>query len=382
VDGASLLTIVKEIGMRSAEQFSAMLTGEPRLWLLTGAAGFIGSNLLEGLLLAGQTVIGVDNFATGTQKNLDDVRRLVGPENWKRLRFIQGDIRDLPQCGAACEGVTHVLHQAAFCSVSRSIQDPLTSAMVNVQGFLNMLTAARDAGVRRFVYASSSAVYGSHLALPKREDAIGEPLSPYSATKLSNELFATAYSRCFDVQCIGLRYFNVFGPRQDPNGAYAAVIPTWVAAVLRGEQVYINGDGETCRDFCFIDNVVQANLRAATTTNPNAVNHVYNIAAGRRTTLNQLYGKIRGGLAERVPGLVDVEPTYRNFRAGDVRYSEADISKAAALLGYEVTHDVESGLDLTLDWYVSSLCGETIPWPEFGRRIGGDPEAAGWRMAT
>jgi UDP-N-acetylglucosamine/UDP-N-acetylgalactosamine 4-epimerase len=368
--------------MRSAEQFSVILAGEPRLWLVTGAAGFIGSNLLESLLLAGQSVVGLDNFSTGCQKNLDEVRRMVGPENWKRFRLIRGDIRDLSQCRSACEDVTHVLHQAAFCSVSRSIEDPLTSAMVNVQGFLNMLTAARDAGVRRFVYASSSAVYGSQLALPKREDVIGEPLSPYAATKLSNELFATAYGRCFGIQCIGLRYFNAFGPRQDPNGAYAAVVPKWLAAVLRGEQPYIYGDGETCRDFCFIDNVVQANLRAATTNNPNAVNHTYNIAAGRRTTLNQLFKKIRAGLAARVPGLVDVEPIYRDFRAGDVRYSEADISKAAALLGYEVTHDVESGLDLTLDWYVSSLGGETIPRPQFERRVGGDPEAAGWRMAT
>jgi len=308
--------------MRSAAQFSAMLTGEPRLWLVTGVAGFIGSNLLEHLLWAGQTVIGLDNFSTGCQKNLDDVRRSVGPENWKRFRFVWGDIRDLSQCRSACGGVTHVLHQAALCSVSRSVEDPLTSAMVNVQGFLNMLTAARDAGVRRFVYASSSSVYGSHLALPKREDAIGEPLSPYSATKLSDELFATAYGHCFDIQCIGLRYFNVFGPRQDPNGAYAAVIPKWLAAVLRGEQIYVYGDGETCRDFCFIDNVVQANLRAATTTNPNAVNQPYNIAAGRRTTLNQLFKKIRDGLAERVPGLVDVEPIYQDFRAGDVRYSD------------------------------------------------------------
>ena len=368
--------------MRSADHFSALLSGEPRMWLVTGAAGFIGSNLLENLLLGGQTVIGLDNLSTGHQKNLDDVHRLVGPENWKRFRFIRGDIRDLSHCQSACEGVTHVLHQAAFCSVSRSIEDPLTSAMVNVQGFLNMLTAARDAGVRRFVYASSSSVYGSHLALPKREDVIGEPLSPYAATKLSNELFATAYGRCFGIQCIGLRYFNVFGPRQDPKGAYAAVIPKWLAAVLRGEDVYINGDGETSRDFCFIDNVVQANLRAATTTNSNAVNQAYNIAAGRRTTLNQLFKKIKTGLAERVPGLVDVEPIYRDFRAGDVRYSEADISKAAALLGYEVAHDVESGLDLTLDWYVSSLGGEMIPRPELGRRIGGDPEAAGVRVAT
>lgn len=346
--------------MQASGGLSALFRGEPRTWLITGVAGFIGSNLLHRLLSEGQTVKGLDNLATGHTKNLDDVRLLVGRENWERFDFIKGDIRDRTTCRSACEDVTHVLHQAALGSVPRSIQDPVTSAMVNAQGFLNMLTAASDVGIQRFVYASSSAVYGSHPMLPKREAVIGEPLSPYSATKLSNEIFATAYGRCYGTECIGLRYFNVFGPRQDPDGAYAAVIPKWVASMLRGERADINGDGETSRDFCYVENVVQANLRAATTSNSEAVNQVYNVAGGRRITLRQLFDKISAGLAERMPSLRSLEPTYRSFRAGDIRHSEADISKATSLLGYEPTHDVMHGLDLTLDWYLSELSSRSI----------------------
>jgi UDP-N-acetylglucosamine 4-epimerase len=326
-----------------------------RTWLVTGVAGFIGSNLLEHLLSHGQRVVGLDNFATGFQHNLDQVRAIVGAEAWARFRFIEGDIRDLETCHRACEGVEVVLHQAALGSVPRSIDDPITSHATNVTGFLNMLVAARDAKVQRFVYAASSAAYGDWPGLPKVEHEIGRPLSPYGAGKYMNELYADVFGRCYGLQTVGLRYFNVFGPRQDPDGAYAAVIPKWVGSMLRGETVYINGDGETARDFCFIENVLQANVLAGTTTNPEAVGQVYNVAVGDQTTLNQLHEAIRALLLERVPGLRLDDPVYRDFRAGDVRFSRADVSKARKLLGFAPGVRAPEGLARAIDWYVARM---------------------------
>jgi len=324
-------------------------------WLVTGCAGFIGSNLIESLLQRGQKVVGLDNFSTGFQHNLDQVEAAVGRETWKRFRFIEGDIRSLDTCRQACKGVDYVLHEAALGSVPRSIDDPITSHESNVTGFLNMLVAARDAKVRRFVYAASSAAYGDHPGLPKVEETIGRPLSPYGAGKYMNELYADVFGRCYGLETVGLRYFNVFGPRQDPDGAYAAVIPKWIAAMLRGETVYINGDGETARDFCFIDNVVQANILAATASNPEAANRVYNVALGDQTSLNQLFASLRELLAARDASFDCAPPVYRDFRAGDVRFSRADISKATNLLGFKPTVPVHDGLERALDWYVASL---------------------------
>ncbi|MYN10087.1 SDR family oxidoreductase [Pseudoduganella aquatica] len=331
------------------------LRAQPRHWLVTGAAGFIGSNLVEALLKLGQRVTGLDNFATGHQHNLDQVRAAVGEAQWAQFRFLRGDIRQPADCAQACEGVDYALHQAALGSVSRSIEDPHTTNDVNITGFLNMLTAARDAKVRRFVYAASSSTYGDHPDLPKVEGQIGNPLSPYAVTKYVNELYAGVYARCYGAESVGLRYFNVFGPRQDPNGAYAAVIPQWVAALIADRPLFINGDGETSRDFCFIDNVVQANVLAATATAPDAVNQVYNVALNQRTSLNQLYGLMVALLRERFPHLDQHRPQYAGFRAGDVRHSQADIGKAAQLLGYAPTHRIEEGLAVAMDWYVGSL---------------------------
>jgi UDP-N-acetylglucosamine 4-epimerase len=327
-------------------------------WLVTGVAGFIGSNLLEALLEMGQRVVGLDNFATGYRHNLDEVEEAVGPEAWSRFRFIEGDIRDLETCHEACDGVDYVLHQAALGSVPRSIDDPITSHASNVTGFLNMLVAARDAKVKRFVYAASSAAYGDWPGLPKVEDQIGRPLSPYGAGKHMNEIYADVFGTCYGLETVGLRYFNVFGPRQDPDGAYAAVIPKWVAALLRGETVYINGDGETARDFCYIENVVQANLLAATTANAEAVNQVYNVAVGDSTTLNELYAALRRLVTRHRPELKLSQPVYRDFRPGDVRFSRADISKIERLLGYRATHRIDDGLERAIDWYVAKLSPE------------------------
>ncbi|HET7863713.1 MAG TPA: SDR family oxidoreductase [Burkholderiaceae bacterium] len=337
------------------EQALAALRREPRTWLVTGVAGFIGSNLLETLLQNDQRVVGLDSFATGHRHNLEQVRALVSPVQWQRLRFIEGDIRDLATCQQACEGVDHVLHQAALGSVPRSINDPITTNAANVSGFLNMLVAARDAKVRRFVYAASSSTYGDHPGLPKVEDRIGKPLSPYAVTKYVNELYADVFGRCYGLESIGLRYFNVFGPRQDPEGAYAAVIPKWAAALLRSEAVAINGDGETSRDFCFVANAVQANVLAATTTNTAAVNQVYNVAVGDQTTLNQLYEQLVQSLGAAVPGLRVPAPVYRDFRSGDVRHSRADISKAQDLLGYRPTHRFAEGLSVAAGWYLQHV---------------------------
>ncbi len=331
------------------------LRAEPQTWLITGVAGFIGSNLLEALLKLDQNVVGLDNFATGHQHNLDKVRAEVTPEQWRRFRFIEGDIRSMDDCRQACDGVDYVLHQAALGSVPRSLEDPLNTNDNNITGFLTMLVAARDAKVKRFVYAASSSTYGDHPGLPKVEDRIGNPLSPYAVTKVVNEQYAKVFASCYGFESIGLRYFNIFGRRQDPDGAYAAVIPKWVKSMIEDEDVYINGDGETSRDFCYIDNTVQANLLAATSQTEGAANQVYNVAVGDRTTLNELYTEIRDLLSPRFPHLKDKQPVYRDFRPGDVRHSLADISKARERLGYEPTHRIGEGLKEAMDWYVEDL---------------------------
>lgn len=340
--------------MTRYDDIRASLRDEPRSWLVTGVAGFIGSNLLETLLRLDQRVVGLDNFATGHRRNLEEVERLVTPAQWARFQFIEGDIRALDDCRRACEGADFVLHQAALGSVPRSIEDPIATNAANVTGFVNMLVAARDAGAKRFVYAASSSTYGDHPDLPKVEDRIGKPLSPYAVTKYVNELYADVFARAYGLESIGLRYFNVFGPRQDPNGAYAAVIPKWVAALIAGETVFINGDGETSRDFCYVDNVVQANLLAATARSPKAVGQVYNIAVGERTSLNELYGHLRRLLSPNFPHLETAKPEYRDFRAGDVRHSLADVSKAARLLGYEPRVRVAEGLERAVLSYLGN----------------------------
>lgn len=329
------------------------LAREPQTWLVTGAAGFIGSHLVESLLALDQEVVGLDNFSTGYRANLGDLRSRLPAQQWARFRFEEGDITRLNDCQKACAGVQRVLHQAALGSVPRSMDDPLSSHASNVDGFINMLVAAREAGVNRFVYASSSAVYGDHPGLPKIETAIGRSLSPYAATKLINEVYAGTFYRSYGLPVIGLRYFNVFGPRQDPNGAYAAVIPKWFAAAACGEPVLINGDGETSRDFCYIANVVQANLLAATSANPVAVDQVYNIAVGCQTTLNELFARIQARVARVRPGVAGLKPQYQPERAGDVRHSLADISLAQARLGYAPTHDLDQGLDEASAWYLA-----------------------------
>jgi UDP-N-acetylglucosamine 4-epimerase len=352
------------------EQLKSRLATEPHTWLITGVSGFIGSNLLETLLKLNQRVVGLDNFATGHQRNLDEVQSLVSAEQWANFNFINGDIRNLDDCRRAmvfvlplapCPlplatvSVEYVLHQAALGSVPRSVENPIATNETNIDGFLNMLVAARDAKVKRFVYAASSSTYGDHPGLPKVEDKIGKPLSPYAVTKYVNELYADVFARTYGFNTIGLRYFNVFGPRQDPIGAYAAVIPKWIASMIKGEPVYINGDGETSRDFCFIENVRQINLLAATSENPDSTNQVYNVAVGDRTTLNQLYEQLHLNLLPSYPHLQGAKPVYRDFRAGDVRHSLAHISKAATLLGYQPTHRISEGLKVAMAWYVYHL---------------------------
>ncbi len=337
--------------MTPYQALQSALRATPKTWLVTGVAGFIGSNLLEALLMQGQRVVGLDNFATGHQRNLDEVQALVSAERWARFKFIRGDIRQLPDCHAACDGIDVVLHQAALGSVPRSLADPVTTNAVNVDGFLNMLVAARDAKVQRFVYAASSSTYGDHPALPKVEDRIGAPLSPYAVTKLVNELYADVFARAYGLQSIGLRYFNVFGPRQDPNGAYAAVIPKWIAALIDGRPVQINGDGHTSRDFCFVANAVQANLLAGCTQQADAINQIYNVAVGDRTNLNELFALLRQHLTPTFPQLGDVQPVHANFRPGDVLHSQADIGKAADRLGYRPSHRIGEGLAEAMRWY-------------------------------
>ncbi len=338
----------------------ALLAGVERRWLVTGAAGFIGSNLVEALLRGGQRVVGVDNFATGHRRNLDELRAVVGERAWSRFRFVEGDLCDEGVCSEAVGGgsgcVDVVLHQAALGSVPRSIEQPLRSFAANVDGFVKLLDVARRAGVRRFVYASSSSVYGDHEALPKVESRVGRVLSPYAATKAADELFADAWARTYGMQCVGLRYFNVFGPRQDPAGAYAAVVPKWVSSLLSGEPVWIHGDGLTSRDFCYVANAVQANLRAALVAALPAPHEVFNVAVGERTTLLELFAQIRRAVLAAEPSLAsrvaDVEPSFREFRVGDVRHSLADVSRAREVLGYAPTHDVERGLREAIGWYL------------------------------
>ena len=368
------------------QALQAQLQATPKTWLVTGVAGFIGSNLLETLLKLNQRVVGLDNFATGHQRNLDEVETLVSPQQWANFQFIEGDIRNLEDCRRAlaflsppmAEGrgggqpnpipVDYVLHQAALGSVPRSIEDPITTNSANITGFLNMLVAARDAQVQSFTYAASSSTYGDHPGLPKVEDIIGKPLSPYAVTKYVNELYAGVFARAYGFQAIGLRYFNVFGPRQDPDGAYAAVIPKWTAAMIQGADVFINGDGETSRDFCFVDNAVQANLLAATADFSSCIlgedrgegqdgsesprNQVYNVAVGGRTTLSDLFRALQTALADN--GVhYNKAPVYRNFRAGDVRHSQASIGKAQRLLGYAPSHDIKAGIARAMPWYIA-----------------------------
>ncbi|CAK1934509.1 UDP-N-acetylglucosamine 4-epimerase [Vibrio crassostreae] len=337
--------------MTKYEQIQQELLESPKTWLVTGAAGFIGSNLLEALLKLNQKVVGLDNFATGHQRNLDEVKGLVSEQQWEKFIFIEGDIRDFDTCQKAVSEVDFVLHQAALGSVPRSIADPITTNAANVTGFLNILTAAKEEKVKSFTYAASSSTYGDHPALPKLEENIGNPLSPYAVTKYVNELYANVYSRTYGFKSIGLRYFNVFGPRQDPKGAYAAVIPKWTASMIQGEEVFINGDGETSRDFCFIDNTVQMNILAATAQD-GAKDEVYNVALGDRTTLNELYASIQQSL-NKLGSSFDTVPIYREFRTGDVRHSQANINKAMKNLGYEPEYRIQEGIDKAMPWYKS-----------------------------
>ena len=334
-------------------EVQSQLQEDPKVWLITGVAGFIGSNLLEKLLSLGQKVVGLDNFATGHRYNLDEVASIVGAEQWKNFTFIEGDICGYETCAKALCGVDYVLHQAALGSVPRSIADPIKTNQANIDGFLNMLTAAKEESVSSFTYAASSSTYGDHPALPKVEEHIGNPLSPYAVTKYVNELYAGVFARTYGFKAIGLRYFNVFGKRQDPNGAYAAVIPKWTAAMINNEEVFINGDGETSRDFCFIENTVQMNILAATAAEE-VKDAVYNVAVGDRTTLNDLFAAIKESLNKN--GVqVAREPSYREFRAGDVRHSQADISKAKKSLGYAPEFKIAEGINKAMPWYKEFL---------------------------
>ncbi len=336
--------------MNQFERVKEEVVEDPKVWLITGVAGFIGSNILESLLKLNQTVVGLDNFATGHQNNLDEVKSLVSEEQWSRFNFIDGDIRNIDDCKNAVNGVDYVLHQAALGSVPRSIKDPLTSNSTNVSGFLNILDASKEENVKSFTYAASSSTYGDHPALPKLEENIGRPLSPYAVTKYVNELYAGVYARSYNFKTIGLRYFNVFGKRQDPNGAYAAVIPKWTSAMIRGQDVFINGDGETSRDFCFIDNAVQINILAAKAADE-AKDNVYNVAVGDRTSLNKLFLNIKNSLIKN--GLtVEKAAIYRDFREGDVRHSQADITKAKDMLGYDPAYSIERGIEVAMSWYI------------------------------
>jgi len=344
--------------MSRYQQIQDQLVVTPKTWLVTGVAGFIGSNLLEALLLLDQQVVGLDNFATGHQHNLDQVKASVSEQQWHRFNFIEGDIRNYEHCQHAVSGVDYVLHQAALGSVPRSIADPVLTNSANITGFLNMLTAAKNEQVTNFVYAASSSTYGDHPALPKVEENIGNPLSPYAVTKYVNELYAGVFKKTYDFNTVGLRYFNVFGKRQDPNGAYAAVIPKWTSAQINGEALFINGDGETSRDFCFIENTVQANILAATAPEQ-GLNQVYNVAVGDRTTLNELYASIKAALAVNDVNYTK-QPVYQDFRAGDVRHSQADISKISELLGYRPDYQIQQGIDKAMPWYVKFLSGKTF----------------------
>jgi len=337
--------------MTRYQKISQELTQNPKVWLVTGVGGFIGSNLLETLLILNQKVIGLDNFSTGNHENLHEVQSLVSKKQWSNFKLIKGDIASIKSCKSACQGVDFVLHQAAMGSVPRSLKNPIRTNKSNITGFLNMLVAARDAQVTNFVYAASSSTYGDHKKLPKREHIIGNPLSPYAVTKYVNELYADVFYRSYGFNSIGLRYFNVFGKRQTPNSTYAAVIPKWIHAIKNDEDIFINGDGETSRDFCHIENAVQANILAATSTDSKALNNIYNVAVGERTSLNELYDLIKKRLY-KITKNSHSKLQYRDFREGDVRHSLADISKASKLLGYKPKYRVKSSIKLTIDWHV------------------------------
>jgi UDP-N-acetylglucosamine/UDP-N-acetylgalactosamine 4-epimerase len=339
----------------SAEIAERLAKAPAMRWLVTGAAGFIGSHLVEALLRHGQQVVGLDNFSSGHQHNLDQIAHNLAPSCLANFSFMRGDVRDIDDCRRGCAGVDVVLHHAAFCSVPASIEDPLLTHASNAGGFLNVVLAAREAKVRRVVYASSSAVYGNQAGLPSSEDAVPAPLSPYAATKYVDEVYAQMAARCYQLDCVGLRYFNVFGRRQDPKGAYAAVIPAWIEGMIRSQPLHINGDGETSRDFCHVDDIVQANLLAATARDPEALNQVYNIASGRRTTLNELFALIRMQLQQRMPQVAECTPVRRDFRAGDVRHSQADISRAGRLLGFAPSGSIAAGLADTVEWFVEAF---------------------------
>ena len=345
--------------MSAYETLKIQLIANQHTWLITGVAGFIGSNLLEALLQLNQKVVGLDNFSTGHKRNLDEVQTLVTPEQWQNFQFMHADICNLADCQTACTGIDYVLHQAALGSVPRSVEDPITTNNSNVTGFLNMLIAARNSKVKRFVYAASSSTYGDDQGLYKMEDRIGKPLSPYAVTKYVNELYANVFEKAYGLQSIGLRYFNVFGPRQDPEGAYAAVIPKWISSMIKGEPICINGDGETSRDFCYIANVVQANLLASTTHNTQAINQIFNIAVGSRTTLNDLHTELKQNLTGSYPHLKDAQAVYKEFRPGDVRHSLASIDKARELLGYSPTQNMSQGLMLAISWFISRSVVQT-----------------------
>ena len=345
--------------MTKYEELQEYLKNNQTTWLITGVAGFIGSNLLETLLVLNQKVVGLDSFETGYQKNIDeailDANEIIGKDVSKNFKFIKGDIKSLNDCKQACNGVDYVLHQAALGSVPRSIEDPISTNEANIDGFINMLVASKDSKVKRFVYAASSSSYGDNVDLPKVENMIGNPLSPYAVTKLVNEHYASVFAKNYNFKTIGLRYFNIFGKRQDPNGAYAAVIPKWISSILNKESVYINGDGETSRDFCYIDNAVQTNILAAMTENSDATDQVYNVALNDRTSLNELYRMIEDSLIKNVKGLEKKEPIYRDFRPGDVRHSQASINKAKELLNYEPQFRIAEGLNEAIGWYINSL---------------------------
>lgn len=343
--------------MNQYQQCCKTLLQQPKTWLITGVAGFIGSNLLEKLLLLNQNVIGLDNFSTGFQHNLDEVQATVSAQQWQNFKFIQGDICNLEDCKLACMNVDYVLHQAALGSVPRSVENPIATNASNIDGFLNMLVAAKEANIKNMVYAASSSTYGDHTALPKQEDIIGNPLSPYAVTKYVNELYANVFYRCYGLNTIGLRYFNIFGKRQTPDGAYAAVIPKWTAAMIKHDTVYINGDGTTSRDFNFIENAVQANLLAATTQNQDALNQIYNVAVGGRTDLNTLFEMLKTNLAQHQ---IDYSQSaiYRDFRVGDVKHSQADISKIEQRLGYVPEFTIAQGIEKAMPWYVQHLESE------------------------
>lgn len=338
--------------MSQYTKVKAELLNQPKTWLITGVAGFIGSNLLQELLQLNQSVVGVDNFSTGSQFNLNEVQAIVTKKQWKRFSFRKGSIVNVKFCKSICKDIDYVLHQAALGSVPRSLKDPIKTNNSNITGFLNMLVGARDGNVKNFVYAASSSTYGDHKALPKREDRIGNPLSPYAITKYVNELYADIFFKSYDFNSIGLRYFNVFGKRQSPNGAYAAVIPKWLASISNNQSVQINGDGSTSRDFCFVDNAVQANILAACTIKKNALNQIYNIALGDKTSLTDLFKIIKKEVS-KYKTIDDIDPIYRDFRAGDVKHSQADISKAKKLLGYRPTHKIQPGIQELVLWHIA-----------------------------